>query len=448
MSLNNPENKLWWFIPLPALAMWVGWGVRGQLGHWTGAMIPGALLGLALSILLKGKRFSPGLVVGLAASGYGFGAAQTTLQTAGYLMATNHDHVVKLGISLPGLAIKGGLWATFVGTGLGLALVAYRYSKRDVVVGLLLLVAAFYAGWWVIDRPRLIYFSVDRPEIWGGLLVGVIPLLAWVTVRGGTRIPLRLAGYAALAGGLGYPFAVSLAAAGINFTHIRQDWWKLAETTFGACMGAGIALGTYRIQDQLPVEETKEAQTTLPVRPWDAILGAALAVAGTEALARGVLPWIILGALLWCAAFYSAKAGWQIGVTMTFFGTVANLVDFWSREQKFGHSVLLWALAGFATLVVAWKVARWSAEPQGAAVRKTFLSLLWAIVGLSFLVSFVNRAVLRPTAGAVAAAGDQWPYLVQMWHRVLVVEGGFTVAAVVLTWLVFQISHRQESAGI
>jgi hypothetical protein len=406
-------------------------------------MIPGALLGLALSILLKGKRFSPGLVVGLVASGYGFGAAQTTLQTAGYLMATNHDHVVKLGISLPGLAIKGGLWATFVGAGLGLALAAYLYSKRDIVISLILLVVAFYAGWWVIDRPRLIYFSVDRPEIWGGLLVGVIPLLAWVTLRGGTRIPLRLAGYAALAGGLGYPFAVSLAAAGINFTHIRQDWWKLAETTFGACMGAGIALGTYRIQDRLPVEDRKDAQAAQQVRPWDAILGAALAVAGTEALARGVLPWIILGALLWCAAFYSAKVGWQIGVTMTFFGTAANLVDFWSRGQKLGHGVLLWALAGFATLVVAWKVARWSAEPQGTGTRKAFLSLLWAIVVLSYLVSFVNRAVLKPPAGAVSAAGGQWPYLMHVWHGVLVVEGGFTVAAVVLTWMVYRVSHLQ-----
>ncbi len=443
--MDNPERKLWWFILLPALAVWVGWGVRGQLGHWTGAMIPGALLGLALSFLLKGKQFSAGRAVGLAAVGYGFGAAQTTLQTAGYLMASNHDHVVKLGISLPGLAIKGALWATFVGAGLGLAFAAYLYRRRDIVIGLLLLVVAFYAGWWVIDRPKLIYFSIDRPEIWGGLLVGAIPLLAWVTVRGGTRIPLRLAGYAALAGGIGYPFAVSLAAAGINFTHIRQDWWKLAETTFGACMGSGIALGTYRVQGLLPSLDAMKEPTTEPdAREWYAILGAALAVAGTMALSQHVLPWIILGALLWCVAFYSPKAGWQIGVTMTFFGTAANLVDYWSREQKLGHGVLLWALAGFATLVVAWKVAGWSAEPQESGARKAFLFLLWAIVVLSYLISFVNRAVLHPPAGAVAAAGGQWPYWVQMYHRVLVVEGGFTVAAVALTWLVFRISNRQE----
>jgi hypothetical protein len=55
--MNDPKKKVWWIV-LPALSMWLGWGIRGQVGHWTGAMIPGALLGLALSILLKGKRFS------------------------------------------------------------------------------------------------------------------------------------------------------------------------------------------------------------------------------------------------------------------------------------------------------------------------------------------------------------------------------------------------------
>jgi hypothetical protein len=292
----------------------------------------------------------------------------------------------------------------------------------------------------------LIYFSLDRAEIWGGLLVGVIALLAWVTVRGGTRIPLRLAGWAALAGGIGYPIAVTLAAVGINFTHLRQPWWKLAETTFGAFMGAGIAIGTYRVQDRLPTLDAMKEPMTMPdARPWDAILGAALAAAGTMALFHGVLPWIILGSLLWCASFYSEKAAWHIGVTMPFFGTAANLADYWSREQRLGHGVLMWGLVGLATLVVAWKVAGWSAEPQGAGARKAFLFLLWALAGLSYLIIFINGAVLNPPAVAIAAAGGRWPYRVHLWDRVLIVEGSFTVAAVALTWMICRISHLQKS---
>ncbi len=143
------------FIFLPALTMWLGWGIRGLFGHANGAMIPGAPLGLAISILLKGKRFSTGLVVALTAVGFGFGADETTLQTAGYLMGTNPDHVVKLGLAYSGLALKGALWAMLGGAGLGLALAAHLYQRRDVAIGGLIMISVFYAGWWVVNRPEL-----------------------------------------------------------------------------------------------------------------------------------------------------------------------------------------------------------------------------------------------------------------------------------------------------
>ena len=39
-------------IILAALAMSVGWGFRGDYGHEAGAMVPGALLGLAICLAL------------------------------------------------------------------------------------------------------------------------------------------------------------------------------------------------------------------------------------------------------------------------------------------------------------------------------------------------------------------------------------------------------------
>lgn len=433
---ERTEGKLP-FVLIPAMAMWIGWGIRGQLGHWTGAMIPGALLGLAISFLLADKQISRGVVVGLTAAGYGFGAAQTTLQTAGFLMGTNHSHVINLQVAIPGLMLKGGLWALFAGAGLGLALCVHLYRKIDIVLGALVLVAVFYLGWWIIDRPRRIYFSVDRPEIWGGLLLGGIAFLAWMTWRGRTRIPLVVASYAAAAGAIGYPIAVSLAATGIHFSHARHNWWKLAETTFGAFMGAGIALGTWRVKDQLPAPAARKEEGTSPrPRALGAILGAALAAAGTEALAQHALPWIILGSLLWCAAYYSPRTGWHIGVTMTFFGTAANLVDYWSREQKLGHGPILWALLGLATLVIAWAVEGWAAQPTRASSRQAFAVLLWAFLPLSYLITYAGAAVIHPAAGAVAAAGGLWPYLMHQWNGVWPVEIGFTVDALALTWLV------------
>ena len=431
------HKKGWWFVLLPTLAVWLGWGVRGQIGFATGAMIPGALLGLALAVLLKEKQVSPGLLAGLTAVGFGFGADETTLQTAGYLMGSNPDHVVNLGLAYSGLALKGALWAMFGGVGLGLGLAAYLYRKRDIVIGMLLLIAAFYVGVWTINRPMLLYFSLDRPEIWAGLLLGGITLLTWLTLRGGTRIPLVLAACAALGGGVGYPIAVTLAAAGMHSSLVGYDWWKLAETTFGAFIGAGVGLGAYLVKDHLPSRQEPPQPPTLQAwQWWGSIIGGALLAAAATGMYRNLLPWIILGSMLWCAAYSWKQVAWQIGVTMTFFATAANVVTFWHREQRFGNAALFWVLAALATLLVSWKVAGWCAESDRAAARNAFLFLLWALYILSCLKTFINSAVVNASPQALAAAGGRWPYLLHAWGSGLLVQGGFTAAVLALTWMV------------
>jgi hypothetical protein len=458
--MSDPKTKWWWFVLLPGLSMWLGWGVRGLFGHANGAMFPGALVALALSFLLKGKRFSIGLAAALTAVGFGFGADETTLQTAGYLGGGNVDHLVKLGVAYPGLALKGALWAMYGGAGLGLALTAYLYRIRDIIIGVLLMIASFYVGWWLINRPKLIYFSYDRREIWAGLLFGGIALLAWVTVQGGTRIPLKLAGWAALGGGIGYPIAVTLSVVSRHAVHTGgYDWWKLTETTFGAFMGAAIGIGTYLLKDQLPSrDETPEPQPAAASHSWAMVLGGALgavvanslyagfSVGGTSRAFHEHLPWILLGPVLWCVAYYSQKAAWHIGVTMTFFASAADLVLYWHHDETLGNAVFLWTVLGLATLGVSWKVTGWSAQSGGAVARQAFSFLIWAGLVLSWLLLFVNRAVLNATAEAVAAAGGRWPYLLHAWGSGKLVGLGFIVAALVLTWMIHRISHLQEAS--
>ncbi len=441
------------YIFLPALTMWLGWGIRGLFGHANGAMIPGALLGLAVSILLKGKRFSAGLAVALTAVGFGFGADETTLQTAGYLMGTNPDHLVKLGLAYSGLALKGALWAMLGGAGLGLALAAHLYSKRDIAIGGLIMIVVFYAGWWAVNRPKLIYFSLDRPEIWCGLLLGGIALLTWLSARGGgTRLPLQCAAWAALGGGIGYPVAVTLAALGRHSAYaVGYDWWKLAETTFGAFMGAAVGLGTYFLKDKLPKgQDSSETDAAGKWPRWAIVLTGMLGVAIANSLYAGVMiggtsrafhtvvPWILLGPVLWCVAFEWTSAAWQIGVTMTFFAAATDALLFWRHDEQVGNTAILRTLAGIATLIAAWKVAGWRAEPGGAA-RKAYLFLMWALMALSYFVLFARRAAIEPAPDAVAQAGGLWPYLVHAWGTGLLVGETFTVAAVVLTWMVSSI---------
>src|SRR5665213_3084841 len=111
----NKEINRWMFLLLPGLAMSLGWGLRGQVGHSTGAMIPGALVALALCSLLPGKQFSRGMAVGLGAIALGYGATMTTQDTADLALRWIFNPGNTLTRDFTGLAIKGALWALFGG---------------------------------------------------------------------------------------------------------------------------------------------------------------------------------------------------------------------------------------------------------------------------------------------------------------------------------------------
>jgi hypothetical protein len=175
-------------------------------------------------------------------------------------------------------------------------------------------------------------------------------------------------------------------------------------------------------------------------------LYAGFTIGGTSRAFHNHMPWILLGPLLWFVAFCSQKAAWQIGVTMTFFASATDLVLFWHHDETLGNAVFLWTALGLATLVVSWKVTGWSSESDGAVARQAFSFLVWAALVLSWLLLFVNRAVINSTPDAVAKAGGRWPYLWHAWGSGKLVGFGFIVAALVLTWMVHRISHQQEAS--
>ncbi|HUZ46201.1 MAG TPA: hypothetical protein VMW54_06150 [Terriglobia bacterium] len=438
----NNTTKLRWFILLPGLAMWLGWGIRGEFGHSTGAMIPGAFLALALWILLPGKKFSRGLLIALSAVGFGFGGGMTTLESAG--MAIGHYSYVPnatvLGYS--GLVLKGALWALFGGAGLGVAFTASRYRLKDIILAGIFMAGSYYAGWALINRPKLLYFSVDRPESWGGLLFAAIVLLVWLTVRGHTRIPLVLALCAAASAAIGYPIAVTIHGYALyHHSGFWYHWWRVAETTFGTFMGVGLGLGTYFIKDELP--DTQEVVRPIAgplMGPWGIVFSVALAALCT-ALYQHDLPWIILGSFLWCAAYYSDQIAWYIGVAMTYYVTAARVVRYWLHNQHLGNPFILWTLVALATLVVSWKVTTWWRKTDKTTARNVLVFTVWAILTLDYLQNFINRAVLVASPHAVAAAGGRWPYTLWAWGDEMVVDAFFTVAAILLTWLAYRASR-------
>ena len=63
------------FLALPAIAMMLGWGLRGHIGGGPfGAMIPGAMVALSISLMLKLPAPVASLVVLFGVYGIGLGA--------------------------------------------------------------------------------------------------------------------------------------------------------------------------------------------------------------------------------------------------------------------------------------------------------------------------------------------------------------------------------------
>src|SRR5262249_27308672 len=76
---------LWKAIVFTGLAGGLGWGIRGQYGHETGAMIAGVLVALTLTLLFRpgADSLSIARAVALGTIAFGFGGSMTYAQTVG-----------------------------------------------------------------------------------------------------------------------------------------------------------------------------------------------------------------------------------------------------------------------------------------------------------------------------------------------------------------------------
>lgn len=256
----------------------MGWGIRGQYGHETGAMIAGLLIALVmLRLFLPGiGSLSAARITAVGALAIGFGGSMTYGQTVGL----THDgplvgNTSALFWGLLGLAIKGGIWIGFAGVFLGMALGGKSYRWNVVLVIMLSLIILFFLGKLLLNSPfapaekqlPMLYFSdhwrwepdtelKPRREVWGGLLFGLLGLLAYVSFTRKDALAWRLGVWGVLGGAMGFPLGQSLQAyhswnPGVfqSGIWIRLDpyvnWWNMMEITFGATAGALIGMGLW-----------------------------------------------------------------------------------------------------------------------------------------------------------------------------------------------------------
>ncbi|MBY0504078.1 MAG: hypothetical protein K2X03_09210 [Bryobacteraceae bacterium] len=342
---------------LPAVAMMLGWGLRGFIGGGPlGAMIPGAMVALAICLTRPVRNVARACVFGAIA--IGFGGEMTYGQTVG---AANAIDTRAWG--LLGLSLKGGVWGLLGGAMFRLGFTRIR-PWRMAQTGLAL-IAACWLGWKVINQPKLIYFSnrLDRPreEVWAGLLLAGLVLVAW---RAETR---HFAWLGAVGGALGFGLGGALQAYGIEFLGRQYPWWKGMEFTFGLLFGC--ALG-WAARELRPTPESQSATAPL----WQQLAAAALCM---TLLFRGFVrlqtrfDYLILGLLvLWLLTLFP-WAQWQAGISVTVAATMFDLARVHGER-------LHYAAAGVAGLLFAVAVARYATSAERALLLLTWSTTLIA----------------------------------------------------------------------
>lgn len=283
-------------VLLTALAAGTGWGIRGQYGHETGAMIAGTLASLTLVLLfipnalsLNGAR-----AAAMMAAAIGIGGSMTYGQTVGL----SHDHEIIGNVGawrwgMLGLFLKGGVWIGFGGFFLGIGLGGKRYRPLEMTLMLAGAVGLYALGLWLINSPfdpnnkRLpfLYFSdhwqfepekfaagemKPRWETFGGYWMALIGLALYARLVRGDRLALRMAIVGIIAGGLGFSGGQCTQSAhawhpewfqkdgvlgfGASVFN-RFNWWNVMETTFGVIWGAIMGFGLWLNRHLIDVSE-------------------------------------------------------------------------------------------------------------------------------------------------------------------------------------------------
>lgn len=231
-------------VLLVANATSLGWGLRGEWGHWWGATVPGALCGMTLWLAFGSggsvwQLMIYGSLMGLAMS---LGGVLSYGLIVGYSTGEPGRDQRSTTFGLMGLFLVGGLWGFFGGTALGLLLTENSYELGDLALWALLASIGAFLTYKLLVVGLDLHLSPPRSDAWAAVLGGALGTLCFFSLGTGD---LTVAS-TALVGWLGFGGGFSLGALihrkgneiGWNFSS-----WKFMEHSVG--FFGGLALGTF-----------------------------------------------------------------------------------------------------------------------------------------------------------------------------------------------------------
>jgi hypothetical protein len=293
---------------LVSLAAGMGWGIRGQYGHESGAMIAGTLASLTIVLLFipNANSLFAARAAAMMTVGIGIGGTMTYGQTIG--LTQDRDLVGNweaLRWGLIGLFIKGGIWISFAGAFLGMGLSGKSYRPLEMLLVMSGLIGLLFMGLWLLNSPfdpanKLLprfyfsgnwYFQPDkvdlkpRREVWGGLLVALLGLLCYCGLVRRDSLALRLGLIGFLGGGFGFAGGQCIQAFHSWNTELFKtgalssykvfgyvNWWNMMEITFGLVFGAvmawGVWLNRHLIDSKVSIKNHSELNKSDDTQVW------------------------------------------------------------------------------------------------------------------------------------------------------------------------------------
>jgi hypothetical protein len=450
-TMDKKQPKLA-YILFPGIAMLLGWGLRGYIGGGPfGAMIPGAMIGIAVCLLLGLPARYSALVTVFTVAGVGLGGEMTYGQTLRFLR-----DVDTVGFGTVGTTVKGAVWGLSSGLFLGIGLLHARVEKRIVGIGMLLLFAGMLLGFKLINDPKLIYFSdpVNKPraESWAAICFGALAFLAWLKIKLHTRdfkVVMSFVLWGTLGGGLGFGLGGLWIFLGAQLKLTAfTSWWKMMEFSFGMILGIALGWATWvnRVYLQAVTQNTgehgdKSIWTELAVAAvmslaifWllPLLLAPLLDSTGYErGLASGVghdvlrilTNYAFIGLVLIFVAYWASRFAWQMAVTLTFCHTVIDLMQDLKGEAGIQNSLTFQIVCTVVTsLLVAFLTARFARS--GNTLKQMMQLLIWSTLSVATLkqITQVTWAEITTTAPSLLVTKVFFVYLV------------FFTAAVYCTW--------------
>ena len=450
------------FIALPALAMMLGWGLRGHIGGGPfGAMIPGAMVALSISLLLKLPAAATSIVVVFGVFGIGLGGEMTYGQTLGFL---RNSDTVWWGTA--GTTLKGAVWGLLGGTVFSLGFLFHRVQKKIIIYSLLLMLAGFFLGFKLVNEPMLLYFSdpaKPRAESWAALLFGAVAIIVYLKFKlkqEEFKLLLRFALYGLVGGGLGFGLGGSWMVLGSHLPEvIYSDWWKAMEFTFGLLLGASLGWAAWKSRKEIQSNNQADKISEKHSLSIAGELGILFAVAVfthwlwpnllesvaygstsngfafsiVQGVVRVLLNYGFYGFVFVLVTMRFPKMAWQIGITLTFCHAAIDLIrDFYPDLNPWAPFTMHFLWVFLMTAVIALFTAYYSRRENRTI--NLFLLLIWSCIAVSLL-----RLVFL--SGSLSVSGMSFCEVV--CDRFFV-DIFFIVNAIVVSWIILKMKKNQK----